>query len=245
MLRTKTLYMFSAICNVRRRKGALASIPQQLGVNLRSSAASSHGDTIETISDSDCVEESDEAEDADEEYILLATSEGEDEADEDDAITLASVSADEDADQSQSALRAALCEAPGEKIADLADRNGVDDRLLDAVARFCVFLCTEPYRDGKSASTVMVYFAGVLGISQDGTTFERPKNYTSKLSELVHVARLCLLEAKLPRFSYPRLGWVAWPFLGQQDTLNKVREAFLCQGTAASVGELPIWCIGR
>lgn len=271
----------STMCpNVRRRKGAPASIPQQLGVNLRSPAASSHGDTIEVIGDSDCVEESDEAEDADEEYIPLATSEDEDEADEDDAITLASVSADEDADQSQSALRAALCEAPGERIADLADQNGVDDRLLDAVARFCVFLCTEPYRDGKSASTVMVYFAGVLGISQDGTTFERPKNYTSKLSALIHVARLCLLEATLPRFSYPRLGWDARPCLGQQDvedcrtrasrppqthcrykavdgpssrytaqstlshpissqdTLNKVREAFLCQGSAAPVGEL-------
>jgi hypothetical protein len=84
----------------------------------------------------------------------------------------------------------------------------------------------------------MVYFAGVLGISPDGTTFERPSNYTPKLSALVHIARLCLLEATLPRFSYPRLGWDARPCLGQQSSLNRVREAFLCQGNAAPVGEL-------
>lgn len=85
---------------------------------------------------------------------------------------------------------------------------------------------------------MIVYFAGVLGISQDGSTFERPSNYTPKLSALIHVARLCLLEATLPRFGYPRLGWDVRPCLGQQKALNKVREAFLCQGSAAPVGEL-------
>jgi hypothetical protein len=73
---------------------------------------------------------------------------------------------------------------------DLFDDTTSDDRLLDAIAQFCVFLCSQPYRDGRSASTVMVYFAGVLGISWDVTTFERPSNYTPKLSALVHMARL-------------------------------------------------------
>lgn len=213
--------------NVKHRKGARASIPVHSGIKPRSSPASSFGDPIEVIGDSDCVDESDESEDPDEEYLPLSTSASEDEADEDDAMTLASTSADEDVDRGQSALRTALCESLSQRLEDLAKQDGDEDRLLDAVARFCVFLCTETYRDGKSASTVMVYFAGVLGISQDGTTFERPSNYTPKLSAVVHVTRLCLLEATLPRFSYPRLGWNARPCLGQQNTWNHVREAFL------------------
>lgn len=136
-----------------------------------------------------------------------------DEADEDDAVSLGSVSVGDDADRVQSALRMALYEAPEKMIANPAGQSETEDRLLDAVAQFCVFLCTEPYRDGKSASTVMVYFAGILGISPDGTTFERHSNYTPKLSALVHVATLCLLEATLPRFGYPSLGWDARPCL--------------------------------
>jgi hypothetical protein len=49
-------------------------------------------------------------------------------------MSLAPESADKDAGQSQSALRSALCEAPGETITDLFDQDGVDDHLLDAVA---------------------------------------------------------------------------------------------------------------
>lgn len=238
-----------------RRKSAKAFVPMPATVDPRSSAASSLGEAIEIISDSDCVNDSNEEgdldeedgpdevddsdeDDPDEEYLPLSTSASEDEADEDDATTLASTSADEDVDWSRSTLRTALCGSPGQRVEALTTQKGHEDSLLAAVARFCVSLCSEPYRDGKSASTVMVYFAGVLGISQDGTTFERPSNYTPKLSALVHVARLCLLEATLPRFSYPRLGWNARPCLGQQKALNKVREAFLCQGSAAPVGEL-------
>jgi hypothetical protein len=76
-----------------------------------------------------------------------------------------------------------------------------DDHLMDCIATFCAFICMEPFHDGRSATTIMVYFAGVLGTRQDGVTFERPRNYTSKLSAIVHSARLCLLEATLPRFS--------------------------------------------
>jgi hypothetical protein len=223
----------------KRGKGARASIPKRSGVNNGLSSIHSHGDTIEIISDSDRVEHSDgEDDEADEEYVPFSTSASEDEADEDDATSVASMRTDNDADRIQSALRMALCEAPEKRVADPASRSEVDDHLLNAVAQFCVFLCTEPYHDGRSASTVMVYFAGVLGISPDGTTFERPSNHTPKLSALVHIARLCLLEATLPRFSYPRLGWDARPCLGQQSSLNRVREAFLCQGNAAPGGEL-------
>jgi hypothetical protein len=80
--------------------------------------------------------------------------------------------------------------------------------------------------------------AGVLGIFRDGTTFERPSSSTPKLSAFVHMARLCVLEVTLPRIPYPRLGWRARPGFSQQKTLNRVREALLCQGSEAPVGEL-------
>jgi hypothetical protein len=224
-----------------RGKGTRKSISKRSGVNNGFSAAPSQGEIVEIINDSDCIRDSDgDDDDADEEYVPLSTSASEDEAeaDEDDAMPVASIRTDNNADQRQSALRMVLCEAPEQGVADLDSQSEIDDRLLDAVAQFCVFLCTEPYHDGKSASSAMVYFAGVLGISPDGTTFERPSNYTPKLSTLMHISRLCLLEATLPRFSYPRLGWDARPCLGQQSSLDKVREAFLCQGNAAPVGEL-------
>lgn len=113
-----------------------------------------------------------------------------------------------------------------------------DDPLMSCVARFCAFLCMEPFHDGKSSTTIVVYFAGVLAIGQDGITFERPGNYTPKLSALIHSARLCMLEATLPRFPHPDVGWGPRPSLHQDKALNKVREAFLCNGSAAPMGEL-------
>lgn len=118
------------------------------------------------------------------------------------------------------------------------NNQSTDDLLLDAVAKFCVFVCTEPFHDGRSATTIIVYFAGVLGIGRDGVTYERPRNYTSKLSAIIHCARLCLLEATLPRFPHWNLDWGPRPSLGQDKLLNQMREAFLCQGSSAPVSEL-------
>lgn len=50
----------------------------------------------------------------------------------------------------------------------------MSDPLLNSVARFCAFICTEPFHDGKLGRTITVYFAGMLGIAQNGLTFERP-----------------------------------------------------------------------
>jgi hypothetical protein len=108
------------------------------------------------------------------------------------------------------------------------DTQFPDDRLFDAVAKFCAFVCTESFHDGRSATTIIVYFAGVLGIGRDGVTYERPRNYTSKLSAVIHCARLCLLEATLPRFPHRNLNWGPRPSLGQDKLLNQMREAFLC-----------------
>jgi hypothetical protein len=80
-----------------------------------------------------------------------------------------------------------------------------DDLLGDAVAEFSYFLCTEDFADGLASSTAIVHFSGILGFSPDRYTFERPRNYTPKLSALIHCIRLCMLERCLPRFAHPSI----------------------------------------
>jgi hypothetical protein len=78
--------------------------------------------------------------------------------------------------------------------------------LEDLLFRFVEFLSTEEYENGKLLSTLLIYVSGILGISYDGSTFERAKNYTSKLSALIYSIRMIILEATLPRFAHDRLG---------------------------------------
>jgi hypothetical protein len=111
------------------------------------------------------------------------------------------------------------------------------DALLESVTKFSSFLFTESF-NRRAESTVMVFFTSILGISTDGSTFERPLNYTLKLSALVYYVRLCLLESTLPRFAYVRNCWKPRPRAGLDTLLNKVRDAHFCYGSATPVGEL-------
>jgi hypothetical protein len=124
------------------------------------------------------------------------------------------------------------------RVTSPANAEAPDSLFQDCVAEFCAYICTEPYRDGRAGTTIMVFIAGVLGIAQDGMSFERPKNYTSEISALLHSARLCMLEATLPWLPHANLGWGPRPSLGQVDILNQMREQYLCQGSTAPVSEL-------
>jgi hypothetical protein len=110
------------------------------------------------------------------------------------------------------------------------------DALLESVAKLSSFLFTESF-NRRAESTAVVFFARILSISTDGGTFERPLNYTPKLSALVYCARLCLLESTLPRFAYVRNCWKPRPRTGLDILLNKVRDAHFCYGSATPVGE--------
>ncbi|KAJ6267416.1 hypothetical protein PSV08DRAFT_229224 [Bipolaris maydis] len=103
---------------------------------------------------------------------------------------------------------------------------------------FVKFLSTEEYEDGKPSSTLLIYASGVLGISHDGSTFERAKSYTSKLSAMIYCVRMIILKATLPRVAHVRLGWTARPRHGQTDLLNEVRKKTLCLGSPAPMNEL-------
>jgi hypothetical protein len=100
-----------------------------------------------------------------------------------------------------------------------------------------LFLCQEPYVDANASSTLLVYFSGILGFSASGLTFERPRNYTPKLSGLIYCMRLCMLEATLPRFEPLSNGWQARPRTGDLSRLNGVRERYVCFGCQAPIGE--------
>jgi hypothetical protein len=101
-----------------------------------------------------------------------------------------------------------------------------------------LYFCTEEYVDGQPSSTLLVYFSGVLGIAYPGTSFQRPRSYTTKLSALIYCIRLCLLEASLPRFAHPSIDWEARPLTGQLDRLNCLRERSMCISCQAPMAEL-------
>lgn len=113
-----------------------------------------------------------------------------------------------------------------------------EEKLADFIGKLSLYFCTEEFTDNRSSSAIVVYFSGILGFSPSGTTFERPKNYTSKISALVYCIRLCLLEATLPRFAHSSIGWKARPSSGNLKRLNRVRERFMCLSCQAPLGEL-------
>jgi hypothetical protein len=110
--------------------------------------------------------------------------------------------------------------------------------LADLVGRLSIQLCKESFVDGQPSSTILIYFSGILGFSTDPSTFERPRNYTSKLSGLIYCARLCFLEAVLPRFAHESVGWEKRPRHGGLNLLNRVRERYMCLGCQSPFGEL-------
>jgi hypothetical protein len=110
--------------------------------------------------------------------------------------------------------------------------------IEDVLLGFLHFLSTEEYENGKPSSTLLIYFSGILALSQDGSTYERPANYTSKLSAMIYCIRLIVLEATLPQFSHGRLGWSARPHRGQAVLLNEVRRDSLCLGSPTPMNEL-------
>ncbi|KAF1963938.1 hypothetical protein BU23DRAFT_438212, partial [Bimuria novae-zelandiae CBS 107.79] len=67
----------------------------------------------------------------------------------------------------------------------------------DLMLRFGYFLVTKEYEDSNSSSTLFVYFSGILGISINGSTFERPSNYTLKLSALIYYSQLLIIKSTL------------------------------------------------
>src|SRR5690349_18403694 len=90
--------------------------------------------------------------------------------------------------------------------------EGQIDRVPGGVVlRLRIVLSTEIFEDGQSSSTLLIYFRGVLGISADGSTFMRARNYTPKLSGIIYCIRLLVLVSTLPRSAHDYIGLDARP----------------------------------
>jgi hypothetical protein len=70
--------------------------------------------------------------------------------------------------------------------------------MANIVGNLLYSLCCKEFVFVQLSTTMLVYFCAVLGISDDGSTFDHPQNYTPKLSAPIHSARLVYLEAALP-----------------------------------------------
>lgn len=119
------------------------------------------------------------------------------------------------------------------------------EQLGDLTGALAAAFCRDEFRDGRAASTLAIYFSGVLGFSPDGHTFQRPTNYTSKLAALIYCVRLILLEATLLRHAYSYIGWPVRLASRQLEDLQSMRRRFLCWGCQAPMGELTLLSYGR
>ncbi|PVH71650.1 hypothetical protein DL98DRAFT_613859 [Cadophora sp. DSE1049] len=111
------------------------------------------------------------------------------------------------------------------------------NKLAELAFRLSVFLATEPFTDRQPSSSLLVYYSGVLGCTEDGLTFRRPKDYTPQLSVLIYIQRLLLLEFAL---SYKAYTYVCLPCrsrYGQLERLNEVRLETMVFGCLTPLGE--------
>lgn len=112
------------------------------------------------------------------------------------------------------------------------------DNSVDTLLRFYYKMAIEEFEDGKSSSTLLVYFSAVRGISSHkGNKFMRPSQYIPILSRLIYCTRLVFLEAILPRHTHPYTGFPARPRYSQLVALNTVRTERMCDGTMLPLGE--------
>jgi hypothetical protein len=60
-------------------------------------------------------------------------------------------------------------------------------KLLELLFRLLITFCTEEITDGRPASTLLVYFSGVLGFLPNCTGFLPARSYTSHLAGLLYI----------------------------------------------------------
>ena len=122
-------------------------------------------------------------------------------------------------------------------IADNVSEISPDIAVEDLLLRLLYALATEEFEDGRASSSLFVYFSGILSLKTDGSTFKRPKEYTSLLSALIYCGRLVILEHTLPLAPHRYIGLSCRPRLGQLDKLNLVRREKMCLGAQAPLSE--------
>jgi hypothetical protein len=114
-------------------------------------------------------------------------------------------------------------------------------KFLELLFGLLVTFCMEEITDGRPASTLLVYFSGVLGFLPDCTGFLPARSYTSHLAGLLYIQRLLFLEHALPARPYPHLGLPQRPRTDQLSRLQAVRRAYMVAGAPSPFEE--IFCL--
>lgn len=110
--------------------------------------------------------------------------------------------------------------------------------VLELLFGLIMNFCMEEVTNGRPASTLLVYFSGVLGFSTDCSTFLLARSYTSNLAGLIYIQRLLFLEYSLPARAYPILGILRRPRTGQLERLQPVRGKYTVLGSQSPFEEL-------
>jgi hypothetical protein len=103
--------------------------------------------------------------------------------------------------------------------------------LTELILQLSIWFATEEFTDGQPASSLLVYYSGLLGFSGDGTTYKRARDFTSCLSALIHQLRLLFLEWALPYRAYPYIGRESRPRQGHLTLLKEFRQRYTCHGS--------------
>ncbi|KAF9777496.1 hypothetical protein IL306_004401 [Fusarium sp. DS 682] len=112
------------------------------------------------------------------------------------------------------------------------------DPAADFVLRLAYYMVTEDFEDGRSSSTMLVFFSAVRGLSgTGGEEYLRPHRFTPILSRLIYCVRIIFIEATLPQFEHSYVNIACRPRHGQLETLNAARRDRMCDGTMSPMGE--------
>jgi hypothetical protein len=115
--------------------------------------------------------------------------------------------------------------------------NEKEIELTELMFELSIHFASEEFEDGQPRSSLLVYFSGVLGLSDDGLTFRRAKQFTTRLSGLIYVLRLLFLEYALPYRKYTHLGIDRRPRHKHLERLNAIRYRFMLYGCLTPLGE--------
>ncbi|KAL6242175.1 hypothetical protein RBB50_010723 [Rhinocladiella similis] len=116
-------------------------------------------------------------------------------------------------------------------------KNSFLDQVTEQVLELGVFLAMEEFTDGQPASSLLVYFSGLLGLSRDGTSYQMIRNYTPNLAALIYYQRLVFLEWALLYRADPYLGRSRRPPSDHAATLQPIRARYTYFGCLAPLPE--------
>jgi hypothetical protein len=110
--------------------------------------------------------------------------------------------------------------------------------FLELLYQLCLTISTERFNEGRPSSTLLVFFSGILGFSQDYKHFLLARQFCPYLSGLIYIQRLILMERALPLREYRAIGIPRRPYVNQLDQLNSIRERYMIAGTQHPLAEI-------